>query len=53
MVTKVPDEKLGPQLHFQVVHEVKARTKLKVPVKLSQDFKHALLSQLDVSINDF
>ena len=48
---EVPDEELGPQLDPKAVHEVQARTELKVPVKLGQDFKHAGLSQLVVVVN--
>ena len=53
MVTKVPDEELGPQFDCKVVHKVQARTELKVPVKLGQDFKHSGFGQLVVFVNGF
>ena len=53
MVAEVSDEKLGSQLYSKVVHKVQVLTKLKVPVKLGQDFKHAVLSQLVVLVNSF
>ena len=53
MVTEVSYEELGPQLDYKVVHEVQARTELKVLVKLGQDFKHADLSQLVVLVDSF
>ena len=53
MVAEVPDKELGPQLDFKVIYKVQTRTKLKVPVKLGQDLKHAGLSQLMVFVNGF
>ena len=53
MVPEVPDEELGPQLDSKAVHEVQARTELKVPVKLGQDFKHSGFGQLVVFVNGF
>ena len=50
-MAEVPNEELGPQLDSKVVHKVQVRTKLKISVKLGQDFKHANLSQLVVFVN--
>ena len=52
-MAEVSDEELRPQLDLKAIHEVQVLTKLKVPVELGQDFKHAGLSQLVVIVNSF